>query len=201
MRLLEIRRLVVTRRVNDADNLNSIATFAVENKVIANRKKPKARREIGAKLPNTRVVREPPTFGFKSIYQSRCSRRIPCADVMRDLLEVAVCLGCKAWLSHASGARSLTRTESREDLIRIDQFTALCLFNTTLDFTNQFVAPQRTNVISLLDPLCERETVIRRQLCGFALELFDGHAGKYIIPSQRQRPKLVAAPPEQIGEP
>ena len=47
-----------------------------------------------------------------------------------------------------------------------------------MDFPDEGRAAQLPDVPALLNPLRERETVHRRELCGFGFEFFDGHGRK-----------------------
>ena len=168
---------------------------------MANGKKPQARREIGAELPDSGRAGEPPAFGFHPIRQLRCRGGIPCPEIAHDLVEIAVCVGREPRKRHPSDARPVARAQSRKNLVRFDQFSSIRLADAVLDITNQFFAAQRAHIFSLLDPFRECEPIVRRQLCGFALELLDGHgqkmpeprgAGNGELPTRADRDGFIA---------
>ncbi len=62
-------------------------------------------------------------------------------------------------------------------VLAFDAVAPIDFIQPDLDLANERQAAQIANVMTLLDPLRERETFIRRQLGSLGFELFDGHGG------------------------
>jgi hypothetical protein len=164
--------------VNDADDVNAIHAFTIEDEIAGDWEESQAGREIGPRLSSARMAGESPAFRFDPVGESHGCERIANSNVADDLIEIVVGVGGEPKMCHVSGAGSLARPQSCEDFVRFDQFAAIGLIEAVLDFANQFLPPQSANIFALADPLRERESITRGKFGRFGFELFDGHGGR-----------------------